>query len=81
MFGIVGYVGKQQAVQILLERLSGLEYRGYESVYMAIISTKYPRLSDFTQNCSNTNVQQHGMETINLIPVGRAKQSVNRTFG
>ena len=31
MCGIVGYIGKNQAAPILLEGLSKLEYRGYDS--------------------------------------------------
>lgn len=36
MCGIVGYVGKQRAVSILLEGLKRLEYRGYDSAGVAI---------------------------------------------
>lgn len=36
MCGIVGYIGKQQAAPILLDGLSKLEYRGYDSAGMAI---------------------------------------------
>lgn len=36
MCGIVGYVGNQQAAHILLEGLSKLEYRGYDSAGLAI---------------------------------------------
>lgn len=36
MCGIVGYVGKNQAAPILLDGLSKLEYRGYDSAGMAI---------------------------------------------
>lgn len=36
MCGIVGYVGKQQAAPILLDGLSRLEYRGYDSAGMAV---------------------------------------------
>ena len=36
MCGIVGYVGKDQAAPILLDGLSKLEYRGYDSAGMAI---------------------------------------------
>lgn len=36
MCGIVGYVGKKQAAPILLDGLSKLEYRGYDSAGMAI---------------------------------------------
>lgn len=34
--GIVGYVGKRQAAPILLEGLSKLEYRGYDSAGLAV---------------------------------------------
>jgi len=36
MCGIVGYIGKQQAAPIILDGLSRLEYRGYDSAGMAI---------------------------------------------
>src|SRR3712207_1691304 len=37
MCGIVGYIGKNQASSILVEGLSKLEYRGYDSAGVAII--------------------------------------------
>ena len=37
MCGIVGYVGKQNASQIILEGLKRLEYRGYDSAGIAIL--------------------------------------------
>lgn len=38
MCGIVGYVGKKQAAPILLDGLSKLEYRGYDSAGLCIFS-------------------------------------------
>ena len=45
MCGIVGYVGKEQAAPILLEGLSKLEYRGYDSAGVAVYSREQERLS------------------------------------
>src|SRR5438045_9494623 len=38
MCGIVGYVGRAEAAPILLDGLRRLEYRGYDSAGVAIVS-------------------------------------------
>ena len=38
MCGIVGYVGREQAAEILLDGLERLEYRGYDSAGIAVVS-------------------------------------------
>ncbi|MCK4465807.1 MAG: glutamine--fructose-6-phosphate transaminase (isomerizing), partial [Bacteroidales bacterium] len=40
MCGIVGYTGKQNAKEVLLNGLKRLEYRGYDSAGVAILSNK-----------------------------------------
>ena len=45
MCGIVGYVGREQAAPILLEGLSRLEYRGYDSAGVAVYSGRTEALS------------------------------------
>ncbi len=39
MCGIVGYIGGQQAAPVLVEGLSRLEYRGYDSAGLAVLSS------------------------------------------
>ena len=38
MCGIVGYVGEKQALEVLVDGLRRLEYRGYDSAGVAVIS-------------------------------------------
>ena len=38
MCGIVGYLGKKQAAPVLLDGLRKLEYRGYDSAGLAIMT-------------------------------------------
>jgi glucosamine--fructose-6-phosphate aminotransferase (isomerizing) len=38
MCGIIGYVGKKNAAGVMLEGLRKLEYRGYDSAGMAVVS-------------------------------------------
>ncbi len=40
MCGIVGYIGQEEAAPILLDGLARLEYRGYDSAGIAVVSAK-----------------------------------------
>ena len=42
MCGIVGYTGSEQAAPILLDGLSKLEYRGYDSAGLAVRDGELP---------------------------------------
>ncbi|HHW45443.1 MAG TPA: glutamine--fructose-6-phosphate transaminase (isomerizing) [Clostridiales bacterium] len=53
MCGIVGYTGAQQAAPILLEGLTNLEYRGYDSAGIAVINNKQILVSKVTGRIAN----------------------------
>lgn len=42
MCGIISYIGKEDALQVLIRGLKGLEYRGYDSAGIAIGDEKHP---------------------------------------
>ena len=43
MCGIIGFTGLKQAAPILLEGLARMEYRGYDSAGIAVVSSDPPR--------------------------------------
>ena len=55
MCGIVGYIGNQKATPILLNGLSALEYRGYDSAGIAVLEkNNICRLIDTVRYCAST---------------------------
>jgi glucosamine--fructose-6-phosphate aminotransferase (isomerizing) len=66
MCGIVGYIGPQNSVPILLEGLRRLEYRGYDSAGVALIDggtlqvfKKAGKVADLVASMNGTNHSAH----------------------
>ena len=64
MCGIVGYIGKKQAAPILLDGLSKLEYRGYDSAGMAVYDGEQINIKKSTGRLKVLSELTHGGETM-----------------
>jgi glucosamine--fructose-6-phosphate aminotransferase (isomerizing) len=64
MCGIVGYIGEEQAAPILLDGLSKLEYRGYDSAGIAVYDGENIHVSKATGKLNALSELTHGGETM-----------------
>ena len=64
MCGIVGYIGSKQAAPIILEGLSKLEYRGYDSAGMAIFDGEKIRVQKAAGRLKVLENLTHGGESM-----------------
>lgn len=62
MCGIVGYIGKNNAKEVLLDGLSKLEYRGYDSAGISVLNSKITtvkakgQLKNLEEKCKGINL-------------------------
>ncbi len=74
MCGIVGFVGKQSAAPILLKGLQQLEYRGYDSAGIAVMSEDRIRVEKvsgrITRLCEKT---ENGAAVPGSIGIGHTR--------
>jgi glucosamine--fructose-6-phosphate aminotransferase (isomerizing) len=74
MCGIVGYVGKRPAQEILLDGLQKLEYRGYDSAGISVVADQEIESVRAVGNLANLReaVARHDDEAAGLTPVAVA---------
>ena len=66
MCGIVGYIGDKQAAPILLDGLSKLEYRGYDSAGIAVFDGQEIQIKKTMGRLKVLEELTHGGETMKL---------------
>ena len=73
MCGIVGYIGSEQAQPILLEGLSRLEYRGYDSAGIAVMDGGEIRLMKAKGRLANLEERLAGAPLHGCIGIGHTR--------
>lgn len=74
MCGIVGYIGKSQAAPILLDGLSKLEYRGYDSAGIAVYNGEEIKMVKAMGRLKVLEELTHGGETLpGMVGIGHTR--------
>ena len=80
MCGIVGYIGKRQAAPILLDGLSKLEYRGYDSAGMAVYDGEKINIEKTPGRLKVLEETTHGGELMpGMIGIGHTRWAAHGT--
>jgi glucosamine--fructose-6-phosphate aminotransferase (isomerizing) len=73
MCGIVGYVGKKNAVSVLLDGLQRLEYRGYDSAGVAVISGEKIEVTKRKGFISELKNEAHNLKCEGGVGIGHTR--------
>ena len=80
MCGIVGYIGKKSVISILLEGLTKLEYRGYDSAGIAVYQNnmiKTYKAEGKLQNLKNLLKDEKENEQNTTICIGHIRRATH----
>lgn len=67
MCGIVGYIGERNCVDVLMDGLSSLEYRGYDSAGIAVFENGVTKT---VKSCGRLSVLRDKLQQDGVAPVG-----------
>lgn len=81
MCGIICYCGKKQAIPILINGLKRLEYRGYDSAGLAVVTGEDHVGSDQTTATPNNNVIVKAKGRVSELEKQKAGMEIKSTFG
>ncbi len=73
MCGVIGYVGKQPAVPILIDGLRRLEYRGYDSAGIAFMHKGSLQLKRAVGKLANLEASLNGLHDTGTIGIGHTR--------
>lgn len=69
MCGIVGYIGREDAKEVILNGLKRLEYRGYDSAGLSLFNIKNQRF-DIYKSVGRVSILDEKVQTVLKSPVG-----------
>lgn len=73
MCGIVGYVGEREAIEVLVNGLSKLEYRGYDSAGVAVIEDKQIKVKKCKGRLKNLEAKLKEKPLMGNIGIGHTR--------
>lgn len=73
MCGIVGYVGEREAIEVLVNGLSKLEYRGYDSAGVAVIEDKQIKVKKCKGRLKNLEAKLKKKPLMGNIGIGHTR--------